>query len=204
MSAFALPVGVAIPMDSDRKYRQTGYMDSDRPERGPREERKPGPRLPIDVTGPRLPRLVQAVAAARCYNCSTALPAGHGFQRELSEMQRSAALLQAMLAFRALHPIPVPEADSGADTLQGQGQRVHAVLAARHGGAGWYGRGGAAAAPWRRRAVLPTPARPSTGCSRSSRRAELTAVAPRNTRSGWVRPASTVGRSILSDEAGGR
>ena len=46
-------------MDSDRKYRQPGYMDSDRDSRGYREDRpKPqGPRPPIDVTGPRLPRL---------------------------------------------------------------------------------------------------------------------------------------------------
>lgn len=66
-------------MDSDRKYRTPGYMDSDREKargEGPRER---GPRLPIDVTGPRLPRLVQAVAASRCYNCSTTLPNGTDF-----------------------------------------------------------------------------------------------------------------------------
>jgi hypothetical protein len=68
-------------MDSDRKYRQHGYMDSDRDSRPTREDRpKPqGPRPPIDVTGPRLPRLVQHVAAARCFNCSTALPADVDF-----------------------------------------------------------------------------------------------------------------------------
>jgi hypothetical protein len=67
-------------MDSDRKYRQHGYMDSDRPEfkerRGEERPRAPGPKLPLDVTGPRLPRLVQAVAAARCFNCATQLPNG--------------------------------------------------------------------------------------------------------------------------------
>lgn len=68
-------------MDSDRKYRQHGYMDSDRDSRGPRDDRpKPqGPRPPIDITGPRLPRLVQHVAAARCFNCSTTLPQGTDF-----------------------------------------------------------------------------------------------------------------------------
>lgn len=61
-------------MDGDRKYRQRGYQDSDRGEpRGPREER-PKQKLPLDVTGPRLPRLVQSVTASRCYNCSTTLP----------------------------------------------------------------------------------------------------------------------------------
>jgi hypothetical protein len=63
-------------MDSDRKYRQNGYMDSDRDSRPFRDDRpKPqGPRPPIDVTGPRLPRLVQHVAASRCFNCATSLP----------------------------------------------------------------------------------------------------------------------------------
>ena len=63
-------------MDSDRKYRQPGYQDSDRDSKGYREDRpKPvGPRPPIDVTGPRLPRLVQHVAASRCFNCATTLP----------------------------------------------------------------------------------------------------------------------------------
>jgi len=64
-------------MDDDRKYRQRGYMDSDREARDRRQpdRSKPsGPRPPIDVTGPRLPRLLQNVVAARCFNCSTALP----------------------------------------------------------------------------------------------------------------------------------
>lgn len=63
-------------MDSDRKYKQHGYMDSERDSRPFREDRpKPqGPRPPIDVTGPRLPRLVQHVAASRCFNCATTLP----------------------------------------------------------------------------------------------------------------------------------
>lgn len=63
-------------MDDDRKYRQRGYMDSNR-ESGNRREDRPratGPRPPMDVTGPRLPRLLQNVVAARCFNCTTALP----------------------------------------------------------------------------------------------------------------------------------
>ncbi len=63
-------------MDEDRKYRQQGYMDSKREFNGHRQDRpKPaGPRPSIDITGPRLPRLLQNVAASRCFNCSTALP----------------------------------------------------------------------------------------------------------------------------------
>ena len=67
-------------MDSDRKYRQPGYMDTDRSDfkerRGGDGPRPAGPRLPLDVTGPRLPRMVQAVTAARCFSCSTQLTNG--------------------------------------------------------------------------------------------------------------------------------
>lgn len=60
-------------MDSDRKYRQRGYNDLERDSTRPDRPRTQGPKLPIDVTGPRLPRLVQAVTASRCYNCATTL-----------------------------------------------------------------------------------------------------------------------------------
>ena len=73
-------------MDSDRKYRQHGYFDSNSSPNGHSNGNgngsrpKPsGPRPPLDVTGPRLPRLVQAVTASRCYNCSTTLPPGTVF-----------------------------------------------------------------------------------------------------------------------------
>ncbi|MGA2183157.1 MAG: hypothetical protein ABSH47_09020 [Bryobacteraceae bacterium] len=67
----------------DRKYRQRGYQDSDRPTNGQGRDDKPrpaGPKPSIDITGPRLPRLLQTVAAARCYNCSTMLPADVDFK----------------------------------------------------------------------------------------------------------------------------
>jgi hypothetical protein len=68
-------------MDGDRKYRQPGYMSSDRDSRARSDDRpkQSGPRPPIDITGPRLPRLVQAVTASRCYSCSTPLPSGIDF-----------------------------------------------------------------------------------------------------------------------------
>jgi hypothetical protein len=73
-------------MEGERKYRQRGYQDSDRASSsngGPRREERPrpqGPRPPIDVTGPRLPRMVQSVTAARCFNCSTTLPSDVDFR----------------------------------------------------------------------------------------------------------------------------
>lgn len=62
-------------MDDDRKYKQQGYMDSRNGSNGHRQDRpkSAGPKLSIDITGPRLPRLIQNVAAARCFNCSTML-----------------------------------------------------------------------------------------------------------------------------------
>lgn len=67
-------------MGEDRKYRQQGYMDTTGGERR-EQDRGRGPRQkqPLDVTGPRLPRLVQSVAASRCFNCSATLPEGHDF-----------------------------------------------------------------------------------------------------------------------------
>ena len=72
-------------MDDDRKYRQHGYMDSDRDrtpsqKNGERPRPPQGPRSMQDPNGPRLPRLVQAVTASRCFNCSTTLPQGIDFK----------------------------------------------------------------------------------------------------------------------------
>ncbi len=67
-------------MDGDRKYRQHGYADSDRASGSFNRERQPRPKLPLDITGPRLPRLVQNVVASRCFSCSTALAAGADFK----------------------------------------------------------------------------------------------------------------------------
>jgi hypothetical protein len=68
-------------MDGDRKYKQRGYMDEYR--EGPARDdqgRPKGPRPPLDVTGPRLPRMVDTITASRCYNCATPLPADLDFQ----------------------------------------------------------------------------------------------------------------------------
>jgi len=70
-------------MDEVRKYKQRGYMDS-YTDSGPARDRdqapkQRGPRPPLDVTGPRLPRLVQTVTASRCYNCAVTLPSDTSF-----------------------------------------------------------------------------------------------------------------------------
>jgi hypothetical protein len=65
------------------------------------------------VTGPRLPRLVQHVAASRCYNCSTALAEGTDFAGACPKC--SAALhcckqcshFEPSTRFQCLKPIPV-------------------------------------------------------------------------------------------------
>lgn len=103
-------------MDSDRKYRQHGYMDSDRDAKGYRGDDRPkpqGPRPPLDVTGPRLPRLVQHVAAARCFNCSTTLPEGVDFSGNCPKCNaelhccKQCTHFEPSTRFQCLKPIPV-------------------------------------------------------------------------------------------------
>src|SRR5215831_9851181 len=102
-------------MDSDRKYRQNGYMDSDRENRNYREDRpKPnGPRPPLDVTGPRLPRLVQHVAASRCFNCATALPADTDSSGTCPKCHaelhccKQCSFFEPSTRFQCMKPIPV-------------------------------------------------------------------------------------------------
>jgi hypothetical protein len=103
-------------MDNDRKYRQHGYMDTDRDQnKGFRDDRpKPqGPRLPIDVTGPRLPRLVQHVAASRCFNCATALPADADFTGTCPKCNaelhccKQCTHFEPSTRFQCMKPIPV-------------------------------------------------------------------------------------------------
>ncbi len=102
-------------MDGDRKYRQAGYMDSARDAR-PRQDEKPkqnGPRPPIDITGPRLPRLVQAVTASRCFNCSTTLPSGIDFTGNCPKCNaelhccKQCSHFEPSTRFQCLKPIPV-------------------------------------------------------------------------------------------------
>ena len=102
-------------MDNDRKYRQNGYMDSERDNKPFRENgSKPqGPRPPIDVTGPRLPRLVQHVAASRCYNCSTALPPGTEYTGNCPKCNaelhccKQCTHFEPSTRFQCMKPIPV-------------------------------------------------------------------------------------------------
>ncbi len=105
-------------MDGDRKYRQNGYQDSSRESfsQNPRRDDRPrpqGPKPPLDVTGPRLPRLVQAVTASRCYNCTTALPSDVDFQGECPKCHvalhccKQCSYFEPSTRFQCLKPIPV-------------------------------------------------------------------------------------------------
>ena len=101
-------------MDSDRKYKQNGYMDSERDTKPFREGSKPqGPRPPLDVTGPRLPRLVQHVAASRCFNCATTLPPGADLNGNCPKCNaelhccKQCSHFEPSMRFQCLKPIPV-------------------------------------------------------------------------------------------------
>lgn len=103
--------------DRDRKYRQRGYMDSDRGEfkngrNGGERDKQQGPRPPIDITGPRLPRLVEAVTAARCFSCATQLPAGTAFSGNCPKCGadlhccKQCAHFEPSTRFQCVKPIP--------------------------------------------------------------------------------------------------
>jgi hypothetical protein len=104
-------------MDQDRKYRQQGYMDSDRA-RGERREHggKPrgpqGPKTMQDPNGPRLPRLVQSVTASRCFSCSSVLPADTDFRGNCPKCNaalhccKQCAHFEPSTRFQCVKPIP--------------------------------------------------------------------------------------------------
>ncbi|HEX5432270.1 MAG TPA: hypothetical protein VFW83_09900 [Bryobacteraceae bacterium] len=106
-------------MEGDRKYRQRGYMDSSRDSshsNGAGREERPrpqGPRPPLDATGPRLPRLVQAVTAARCFNCSAMLPTDVDFRGSCPKCGtalhccKQCAHFEPSTRFQCLKPVPV-------------------------------------------------------------------------------------------------
>ncbi len=104
-------------MDGDRKYTSRGYQDSGSPKNNgqPNRDQKPrpqGPRPPLDITGPRLPRLVQTVTASRCYNCSTTLEAGIDMKGNCPKCNtalhccKQCAHFEPSTRFQCLKPIP--------------------------------------------------------------------------------------------------
>ena len=107
-------------MDSDRKYRQHGYNDSGNYSNGNGNghgngpKPKPaGPRPALDITGPRLPRLVQAVTASRCYSCAATLPPGTDFTGSCPKCGvqlhccKQCVNFESSTRFQCLKPIPV-------------------------------------------------------------------------------------------------
>ena len=110
-------------MDGDRKYKQSGYMDNDRDKSSSNgrddRQRQQGPRQSIDITGPRLPRMVQSVTASRCYNCSTTLPGGTDFKGNCPKCNvalhcsKQCGHFEPSTRFQCLKPIPerIPSKD---------------------------------------------------------------------------------------------
>ncbi len=58
----------------ERKYKQRGYQDKDRPEK--KKERPSEPRPRQEQMGPRTPRMVGTVMRARCASCGAVLRPG--------------------------------------------------------------------------------------------------------------------------------
>ena len=114
-------------MDGERKYKQHGYNEhghngshpgnsrsNDRSnDRSDRPRPPQGPRPSIDVTGPRLPRLVQAIAASRCYSCASTLPPGVDFKGSCPKCNaalhccKQCAYFEPSTRFQCLKPVLV-------------------------------------------------------------------------------------------------
>ena len=105
-------------MEGERKYRQNGYQDSSSRDfsKGDRRDERPkpqGPRPPLDVTGPRLPRMVQSVTAARCFNCSTTLLPDIDFKGKCPKCGaalhccKQCSYFEPSTRFQCLKPVPV-------------------------------------------------------------------------------------------------
>lgn len=102
-------------MDGERKYKQRGYQDDGHDSSRGRDDRprQQGPRPPIDVTGPRLPRMVQTVTAARCWNCATTLAANVDFSGNCPKCNsalhccKQCANFEPSTRFQCIKPIPV-------------------------------------------------------------------------------------------------
>ena len=62
---------------SDRKYRQRGYMDSDRESRHPKPESKPESK-PQDREGPRSPQMMAFGESSKCAACGAKAPPNIG------------------------------------------------------------------------------------------------------------------------------
>ncbi len=61
----------------DRKYRQRGYQDYEKPEQEKKKDQRPAQGHPRkDHLGPRTPRMVGTVVRARCANCGHVLAPG--------------------------------------------------------------------------------------------------------------------------------
>jgi len=105
-------------MDGERKYRQHGYQDGGaaRPAEtrtGSLSERFAPPRHPMDITAPRLPRMVQNVTATRCYACAVTLPAGFDFHQPCPKCEaalrccKQCAHFDSAASYQCAKPVPV-------------------------------------------------------------------------------------------------
>jgi hypothetical protein len=103
-------------MDGDRKYKSRGYMDENR-DYGARggggdKPRGQGPKPPLDITGPRLPRMVQTITASRCWNCSITLGPSVEFKGECPKCGvalhccKQCAHFEPSTRFQCLKPVP--------------------------------------------------------------------------------------------------
>ena len=109
--------------------------------------------MPIDVTGPRLPRLVESVVASRCHSCATTLPADVDFRGACPKCNaalhccKQCSHFDPSKRFQCVKPIPVRIAvKDQANECEAFGPRVTVARDGVSGGAPPY-TGASPAAP---------------------------------------------------------
>ena len=100
-------------MDGDRKYRQRGYQDTDRGAAPHLERRPPGPKPSLDITGPKLPRLVENLVASRCFSCGVTLAPGIDFAGQCHKCHadlhccKQCVNFDPSARFQCIKPVPI-------------------------------------------------------------------------------------------------
>ncbi len=94
---------------SDRKYRQRGYMDSDREPQRPKPQSKP----PADREGPRSPKMMAFGESVKCVSCGAKAPTSIVFESSCTKCNgdlhtcRQCTYFDPGARFQCLKAIPV-------------------------------------------------------------------------------------------------
>jgi hypothetical protein len=105
----------------ERKYKQRGYMNADKPQK--KEKRPPEGRPRHDQIGPHTPRMVGTITRARCSNCGAVLQPGFDPKGKCPRCEfelhccKQCAYFDTAARFECMQPVPerIPRKDQRND-----------------------------------------------------------------------------------------